>query len=97
MTRNEDGRITLTPTVLGVIVSACLAVGSGGAFAVNSGTKAEPVEQAKAVSIELNTHRNADDARDAVQNEQIRALTERLTRMEELLQRILARLPERTR
>jgi hypothetical protein len=101
MTRNGDGKIELSPSVLGIIISACLAVGSGGAFYASRASADGPYtyEQAKVaaamVETELNAHRNQDDARDAVQNEQIRQLTERLARIEATLDKIYARLEGR--
>ena len=42
MTRNDSGRLEISPAILGTIITACLAVGSGGAFAVSRGnTSAE--------------------------------------------------------
>lgn len=81
MHRNSDGHLVISKTVLGTIISACIAAGGGGAW-FTTATAGE------SVSAKVVEHQRLDDARDAVAAAQIQALKEQLNRMEQTLNKL---------
>jgi len=82
--RNGDGKFELTPAILGTIIAACLAVGSGGAFyAARGGATAAKQDAAVTQSSLL-------DVRVAILEERARLSAEALTEIKQSLREIQA-------
>ena len=82
--RNSDGHLVLSKTVLGTIITACIAAGSGGAFVANKASAA-PSDALQASVLE---HVRVDEGRDAKTQAEIQALRDQLNRIEEALRRV---------
>lgn len=86
MTRNEDGGVTLKMPVFIAIISACLAVGSGGTWFASGQSQEIAVLQQSVAS-----HHELDEGRNARQDAEIKALQEQLEKMDKKLDLLLAR------
>jgi hypothetical protein len=82
--RNGDGKLELSPAVLGTIITACLAAGSGGAVYFTHGG-ATASGQAQAV-----TQGNLLDVRVAILEERARLSAESLTEIKQGVREIKA-------
>ena len=82
--RNGDGKLELTPAVLGTIIATCLAVGSGGAFFATRGGATAAGQASAAVT------GNHTDARIATLEERARLSAEALTEIKQSLREIQA-------
>ena len=94
MTRGEDGQIKISMPVLIAILSAALAVGSGGAWfagAKPSITAEASAAELAAVQKSVEEHHRSDEARDAVAASKVATVEARLDRIEAKLDRLLAR------
>ncbi len=104
MTRDQDGQLKLSMPVLIAIISAALAVGSGGAWITGATARAPSAPSAvpsvvaeasaaevKAINSAVEEHRRIDEARDAVAASKVASVEARLDRIEDGINRLLAR------
>jgi hypothetical protein len=80
--RNGDGKFELTPALLGTIIAACLAVGSGGAFYASRGG-ATSAGQAASIS-----QTSQIDVRVAILEERARVAAESTAEIKQTLHEI---------
>jgi hypothetical protein len=92
MTRDNSGRLLLSPSVLGTIIATCLAVGSGGAWALRANTVGAAATQAAAISAEeisgLKMQITLNMTTIARLEERDKSRSEQLTRIEGLLEKL---------
>ncbi len=92
MTRDSDGGITLKMPLLIALLSAALAVGSGGAWMTGYARNSEPIPAVPAAfAATVEEHHRIDEARDAVAAAKIVVLEKQLDTIDRKLDRLLAR------